>query len=80
MRQAIITKFLSPTDFKGSRVKATAAEGSITLAWNHEHSPEWNHEFAAMALMNKFGWDRDNAPLGGSLPDSSGYAFVMVKL
>ena len=33
-RQAIVTKYLGPTKSRGSRVKATASAGSITLAWN----------------------------------------------
>jgi hypothetical protein len=58
MRQAITTKFIGPTDTKGSRVKATSASGhSILLAWKYEEGVEGNHKLAAMALASKLGWN-----------------------
>lgn len=55
-RQAIVTKFIGPTNYKGSRVKATADAGSITLHWDDALNSEDNHERAALALVLKFGW------------------------
>lgn len=31
MKQAIVTKFLGPTNYRGSRVKATCQAGSVTI-------------------------------------------------
>jgi hypothetical protein len=33
--QAITTKYIGPSNVRGSRVKATAAAGSVTLSWDH---------------------------------------------
>ena len=50
MRQAIVTKYIGPTTSRGSRVKAAAYAGSITVPWDHALSPEGNHTEAAKAL------------------------------
>ena len=75
--QAIVTKFLGPTNVRGSRVKATADAGSITLSWDHSLNVEENHRRAAEALRDKLGW---NQPFYGKLHmgglPGSGYAFV----
>ncbi len=57
MYQAITTKYLGPSNVRGSRVKATAAAGSVTLHWDHSLNPEANHREAAAALAIKYGWD-----------------------
>lgn len=73
MRQAIETKFLGPTDKRGSRVKATADAGSIILDWDHRLNAAQNHCAAARALAQKLDWK--GVWSGGALNDS-GYAFV----
>jgi hypothetical protein len=55
-RQAIQTKFLSPTNSRGSRVKAFAAAGSVTISWNHRLNPEQNHRAAAKMFANRMNW------------------------
>ena len=35
IRQAIVTKFLGPTNFRGSRIKASASAGAITVDYPH---------------------------------------------
>jgi hypothetical protein len=73
MRQAIVTKYLGPTNFRGSRVKATCEADSITIPWDHAANVEKNHEIAAKALCVKLGWTWDF--VGGALPRSNpGYA------
>ena len=54
--QAIITKYLCPTNYRGSRIKASAEAGSITLQWDDALNQSENHHAAALALMNKMGW------------------------
>jgi hypothetical protein len=54
--QAIQTRYLGPSNVRGSRVKAFAAAGSITLRWDHRLNAEGNHRAAAEALANKLGW------------------------
>jgi hypothetical protein len=52
-RQAIQTKFLGPTNFKGARVKAFAATGSVTISWDYRLNPEQNHRAAAQVFANR---------------------------
>ena len=52
--QAIITKFIPATNFKGSRIKASCERGSITVSYPHELNQEQAHAFAADALVQKF--------------------------
>lgn len=54
--QAIQTKFFGPTNTKGSRVKATAPQGSVTVGYDHALDGEGNHVAAAHALKAKLGW------------------------
>lgn len=73
MRQAIVTKYLGPTTNRGSRVKATAYAGSITVPWDHALSPDGNHTEAAKALAERLGWV--GALVGGGHPDGRGYCY-----
>lgn len=76
--QAIVTKYLGPTNFRGSRIKANASAGSVTVSYNPAMNSEDNHRAAAEALARKFDW-LDNATLhGGGMPDGSGNVYVMV--
>lgn len=85
MRQAIVTKFIGPTDHRGSRVKATAAAGSITVNWSYNLNTDQNHTHAARKLVEKLGWTRENAEgyagiwKGGGLPDESGNVYVFAE-
>lgn len=81
MLQGIQTKWLAPTNSRGSRVKAIArkadsigGEMSITLDWDHAQGIEGNHTGAAKALAEKLGWAGLWA--GGGNPDNSGFHYV----
>lgn len=78
VRQAIVTKYLGATNFRGSRVKATAYAGSVTVSWDDALDVQENHAKAAQALAAKWGWDEHADFAGGSLPDDRGYAFVAI--
>jgi len=75
--QAIQTRYFGPTNSRGSRIKATAAAGSITIPYPHELSGQAVHRAAAEALAHKLGWNAEHYGqlLGGQLADST-YAFV----
>ena len=62
--QAIETKYLGPTNYRGSRITAKAPAGKVTLEWNYELSTEENHVEAAKALANKFEWNYDEMVTG----------------
>ncbi|MDK4729358.1 hypothetical protein [Rhizobium phaseoli] len=72
--QAITTKFFGPTNYRGSRVKATAEAGSITVSWDHALNSEQNHDAAAKALAEKFGWR--GAWFSGGTPTGNCYVWV----
>ena len=56
--QAITTKFLGPTNTRGSRIKATCWLTSVTVAWDYSANAEENHEAAIEALVCKLNNDR----------------------
>ena len=74
--QAITTRYIGPTNTRGSRIKAYAAAGSVTLHRDDSLGIEANHAKAAKALADKFGWK--GAYHIGGMPDDSGYVFVAV--
>lgn len=78
MYQAIITKYLGPTNTRGSRISAKAAAGRVSVPYDHALNIEGNHTAAAQALADKMGWK--GALVGGGVPDGSGYAFVFPHL
>ncbi len=49
-RDAIVTKYLGPTNTLGSRVKATDGTNSVLLPYDHRLTPDGNHYAAARAL------------------------------
>lgn len=75
--QAIQTKYLGPTNTKGSRIKATCAAGSVTISYPYDLSGMDCHAAAAKALVDKMGWNDAHygGLLGGQLADGT-YVFV----
>ncbi len=72
--QAITTKYLGPTNHRGSRVKATCDAGSLTVSWDYALNVESNHAAAVIALAKELGW---SGPwhLGGT---KTGYVGVQI--
>jgi hypothetical protein len=57
MRQSIITKYMGPTNFRGSRIKATSTGGhSKTVSYQYELSADDNHRRAARELILLLNW------------------------
>ena len=54
--QAIEVKYLGPTNSKGSRFKATAPGGSVTISRDYALDTNMNELAAATALFDKLGW------------------------
>jgi hypothetical protein len=78
-RQAIVTKYFGPSNSRGSRIKAKAAAGSVTVPYDHGLNADENHDVAAIKLAEKYHWlDNGSELVGGGLADSSGYAYVLV--
>ncbi len=68
--QAIVTKYLGPTNVRGSRIKAKCQAGSVTLSWEYGLNSMNNHLAAAKALATKLGWNYGEW-IGAGLPDGS---------
>ena len=79
MRQAIVTKYFGPTNTKGSRIKVKAYAGSKFYEWDHSVGIELNHLRAATKFADKMGWLKKNDIVGGSMPKSGSYCFVLVN-
>jgi hypothetical protein len=77
MFQAIETKHIKPTNTKGSRIKASAWAGTITVGYDYALSTDNAHKAAADALMAKLGWTGKFAQGGNVKGD--GYYFVEVE-
>jgi len=71
--QAIVTKYIKPTNTKGARVKATSCGSfSVTVPFDYEGN---EHETAARELCKKLKWEFSHVP--GVLPDgSTAWVFV----
>jgi hypothetical protein len=72
--QAIVTKYLGPTNFKGGRVKASCQAKSIIVPWDNSRNIENNHANAAHILATKMGWY--GSWVGGGMPNA-GFCFVL---
>lgn len=70
--QAIRTRFIGPTDTRGSRVKAIAEAGSVTLPWNHAFNADRNHFGRGRSL----GWKGDLD--GGCLHGNGDHVWVQI--
>jgi hypothetical protein len=55
--QAIQTRYFGPTNFKGSRIKATCSGGSVTVGYDHALNITENHQAAAEKLVVKMDWN-----------------------
>lgn len=75
MRQAIETKYLGPTNHRGSRIKATAQAGSVTVSYDDALGIDENHEKACRALMAKYGWS--GGVVGGGSASGRGNVYVL---
>lgn len=73
--QAIVTKYFGPGNVRGSRIKATASAGSVTIEWDSSLNADKNHCAAARALTLKFGWDYGTWHCGG-MPNSNDRVWV----
>jgi hypothetical protein len=74
IRQAIQTKWIGPTNFRGSRIKAKCDALTRIYSWDHSLGVEANHIQAAQLLASELEWSGNW--FGGGLP-GSGFCFVM---
>jgi len=56
--RVIRTRFVGPTDFRGSRIIADAGDSTsrVTLGYDHALARDENHVAGARAVVDKMGW------------------------
>ena len=71
---SITTKYLSPTNTRGARIKATAGDWSATISYSYELNDVALHFEAVKELVIKHSldWDISKMVYGGN---NSGYVF-----
>lgn len=75
--QAIRTRYLGPTDKRGSRISATAAAGRAFIDYPHELPMEERHRAAAAELCKRYGWDASELVEG--VLSNQDHVFVFVE-
>jgi len=78
--QAIQTKYIAPTNRRGSRIKAWCVAGSKTISYPYGLNTELAHYDAAQQLLVQLGWTGVNYGTleQGCLPNGD-YCHVLVK-
>lgn len=77
--QTIQTKWISPTNFKGTRIKAKTASGiAIIRSYDYSLNIGENHAKGARELQEKMDWAKDayGNLIGGQNADGS-YTWIM---
>ena len=75
--RSIITRYLGPTDCRGTRIVADAGKGArLTMPYDHALNTNENHAEAAKALCLKMGWDKVQAIYSGG-HESGVYVHVL---
>lgn len=73
--KAIETRYIGPTNTRGSRLVATAEGGNrVTLSYDYELNSDQNHEMAAYHLMAKLDWTGEM--VGGHTAKGMVWVFV----
>src|SRR5574340_1120197 len=73
---AITVRYLGPTNFHGSRLKASCEKGrpTVTIPKNCASERDASYEDAARALCLKMGWT--GSLVGGETPNGMVYVFT----
>lgn len=74
MFQAIETKYLAPTNHRGSRVLVKAQAGRMMVEWDDALDSDGNHNRAARLFAKKWGWK--GKWMGGGKADGCGNVYV----
>jgi hypothetical protein len=72
--QAIETRYLGATNYRGARVVVKAQAGRVVVSWDHALDVMENHRAAARAFATRYGWA--GTWRGGASSDGRGYVFV----
>lgn len=77
---AIFTRYLGPTNHRGSRYRAQTADGRrVTVAANYAIDASDNHARAARVLARRIGLAPCTLARFGDTPDRKGYVFAIIE-
>lgn len=76
LSEAILTKILPPTDYKGTRVKAKCSLGEVTLSFSYTGDRKSEQLRAVNALMLKLNMADNNYKVH-SAETKEGYAHII---
>lgn len=76
MRKAIETRYVGPTNQRGSRVIAQCAAGSVSVPYDYALNEDQMHALAALALAKRLEWP--GLWIGGASRNGRGNVFVGV--
>lgn len=65
IRQAIRTRWIGPTNTKGSRIQASCEARTIYVECEHALNMDENHAAAARALANRLEWGWSDRMMAG---------------
>lgn len=75
---AITTKYLSPTNSRGARIKAFTSNGhQLTIGYPYDLNPTEAHAKAAVTLARRMGWTYGGKLVSGGI--KGGYVFVFTQ-
>jgi hypothetical protein len=74
MSEAVITKYLAPTNTRGSRISVKGYGKRMIISWNYSLNAGDNHYQAALTLLK--GYNNDNFRLVCEESTPKGYAFI----
>lgn len=86
MRQAIVTKYVGPTNDKGSHIRLRSGGGlGMSVPWNYDLDVEGNHQAAVNIFADKYNWRNPGDGKryeyeGGGIPGPWAYAFVQIEV
>ncbi len=72
--KSITTAYHGPTNYRGSRIKATDGDNAVYVSYRSELNGDENHREAALALAKKLKWG--GVMVQGETKD--GYVFVFL--
>lgn len=76
--QAIVTKWMPPTDTRGSRIKVWCDAKALVVPWDHEYGAQVNHQNAIAKLLRAQGWG--GQWVTGAAPKRSPHFLVAVHV
>ena len=77
--QAIVTKYLPPTNTQGSRIKAWCDAGSVIIGYPHAQGLTEAHAEAVRTLLSKLNWS-GSWRMGSAPEHGCNVAYVAVCL